>query len=117
MPCHIDDRDEAIPDLTYSIKELREKFVLETELLRGRMQRPGQFMFNGKEDEESQFDAPPAQTPQNYDFVDADADKAALRAALMAIQQARVSANKSDPQVEPKDAGAAAESPAGSGQE
>ena len=36
----VGDDDVAVPDLAYSIKELRERFVLETEILRAQARNP-----------------------------------------------------------------------------
>lgn len=94
----VDDVDTAIPDLTFSIQQLRDKFVLETEVLKSQLARKGQYLFNGKEltenGSEEAFDSPSVEIPQNYDFVDADADTMSLRGAVAALQQARNSSSQ-----------------------
>ncbi len=112
--------DEAIPDLTYSIKELREKFVLETEILRGQMARKGEYLIqNAKTDEDFElaFDSPSVSLPSNYDYVDADADKAAIRDGLVRLQQARLAAAKADQKVDEEAGARKDESSAGSGKD
>lgn len=112
--------DEAIPDLTYSIKELREKFVLETEILRGQMARKGEYLIqNAKTDEDFElaFDSPSVSLPSDYDYVDADADKAAVRDGLVRLQQVRMAAAKADQKVDDGSGASQVEPSAGSGKD
>lgn len=82
---HISDIDCAVPDLTYSIRELREKFVLQTEVLRSKMQKPGDYLIReiNENNENEAFDMPSVEVPRNNDLVD-------MHAIAHSVSDARV---------------------------
>lgn len=94
----LDETDTAIPDLTYSIGELRRRFTLETEVLLSQQRRQGQYVFNSSnlDDENVAFDSPEVTCPRDFDLVDADAVKDSLRRAVMALQNSRNDQRKAD---------------------
>lgn len=103
----IGEEDTAIPDLTYSITEMRQKFILEQELIKASGKQP-QYLFpsvSGDLDEQLEneaFDSPSVEVPRDNDLVDIAslADRVAsarermpsLRAAKLAAEKAAVSA-------------------------
>ncbi|WGL31353.1 hypothetical protein [Dipodfec virus UOA04_Rod_975] len=93
--------DMAIPELTYSIKELREKFALETEVLNAKLRKPGQYFIDSNMDDDEAFDSVSPEIPRDYDFVDADNDREAYRNAVAAMathkRASKVSRNNSIP--------------------
>lgn len=93
----ISDEDFAIPDLTYSIQELRQKFTLESELLQGKLKRPAQYLFNNidENNEDEAFDSPSVDLPRDFDLVDADAAKTDIRNAVRRLQNLKISALES----------------------
>ena len=115
----IGDEDTAIPDLTYSITEMRQKFILEQELLKASSKQP-QYLYPGVNDGEDDpfeneqyadeaFDSPSVEIPRDNDLVDiatlevrvasARERMPALRAAKLAAEKAQVSqaSTPSDP--------------------
>lgn len=107
----IGDDDTAIPDLTYSITEMRRKFILEQELLKASAKQP-QYAYPGVEEGENDpfnneqysneaFDSPSVEYPRDNDLVDiasmedrvsaARQRLSALRAAKLAAEKAQVS--------------------------
>uniref|UniRef100_A0AAU8B109 Uncharacterized protein n=1 Tax=Dulem virus 132 TaxID=3145609 RepID=A0AAU8B109_9VIRU len=107
----IGEEDTAIPDLTYSITEMRRKFILEQELLKVSAKQP-QFVFpevsDGADDpfdneqyENEAFDSPSVEIPRDNDLVDIStlADRVAsarermplLRAAKLAAEKEKAS--------------------------
>ena len=110
----IGDEDTAIPDLTYSITEMRRKFILEQELMKASTKQP-QYLYPGvNEGEDDQyaneaFDSPSVEYPRDNDLVDISAleDRVsaarkrlpALRAAKLAVEKEKVSqaASAGDP--------------------
>jgi hypothetical protein len=115
----IGEEDTAIPDLTYSITEMRQKFILEQELLKASSKQP-QYLYPGVNDGESDpfeneqyadeaFDSPSVEIPRDNDLVDISTLEArvafarermsALRAAKLAAEKAQVSqaASAGDP--------------------
>ncbi|WGL31393.1 hypothetical protein [Dipodfec virus UOA04_Rod_1017] len=100
--------DMAIPELTYSIKELREKFALETEVLNARLRKPGQYFINSNMSDDEAFDSVSPEIPRDYDLVDADSDREAYRNAI-----ASVHANKRVSKVQKVEKVSLSDSPAG----
>lgn len=115
----IGDEDTAIPDLTYSITEMRRKFILEQELMKASAKQP-QYTYSGVEEGEDDpfnneqyaneaFDSPSVEYPRDNDLVDiatmedrvsaARKRLPALRAAKLAAEKAQVSqaSTPSDP--------------------
>jgi len=115
----IGDEDTAIPDLTYSITEMRHKFILEQELMKASAKQP-QYTYSGVEEGEDDpfnneryaneaFDSPSVEYPRDNDLVDiatmedrvsaARKRLPALRAAKLAAEKAQVSqaSTPSDP--------------------
>ncbi|WGL31382.1 hypothetical protein [Dipodfec virus UOA04_Rod_999] len=96
--------DMAIPELTYSIKELREKFALETEVLNAKLRKPGQYFINSDMDDNEAFDSVSPEIPRDYDFVDADNDREAYRNAVASVAaRKRASRASSNQEVSSKD--------------
>lgn len=115
----IGEEDTAIPDLTYSITEMRRKFILEQELLKSSAKQP-QYTYPGVEEGENDpfnneqyaneaFDSPSVEYPRDNDLVDiatmedrvsaARQRLPALRAAKLAVEKEKVSqaASAGDP--------------------
>lgn len=115
----IGEEDTAIPDLTYSITEMRQKFILEQELLKASSKQP-QYLYPGVNEGEDDpfenenyadeaFDSPSVEIPRDNDLVDIATLEArvasarermpALRAAKLAAEKAQVSqaASAGDP--------------------
>lgn len=107
----IGDEDTAIPDLTYSITEMRRKFILEQELMKASTKQP-QYLYPGVNEGEDDpfeneqyaneaFDSPSVEYPRDNDLVDISAleDRVsaarkrlpALRAAKLAVEKEKVS--------------------------
>lgn len=107
----IGDEDTAIPDLTYSITEMRRKFILEQELMKASAKQP-QYNYPGVEEGQEDpfnneqyaseaFDSPSVEYPRDNDLVDiatmedrvsaARKRLPALRAAKLAAEKAKVS--------------------------
>lgn len=107
----IGEEDTAIPDLTYSITEMRRKFILEQELMKASAKQP-QYLYPGVEEGEDDpfenesyaneaFDSPSVEIPRDNDLVDISTLEArvasarermpALRAAKLAAEKAQVS--------------------------
>lgn len=107
----IGDEDTAIPDLTYSITEMRRKFILEQEVIKASAKQP-QYTYPGVEEDEDDpfeneqyaneaFNSPSVEYPRDNDLVDIAAleDRvssarqrlSALRAAKLAAEKAKVS--------------------------
>lgn len=107
----IGEEDTAIPDLTYSITEMRQKFILEQELLKASSKQP-QYLYPGVNEGEDDpfenenyadeaFDSPSVEIPRDNDLVDIATLEArvssarermpALRAAKLAAEKAQVS--------------------------
>lgn len=97
---HISENDCAVPDLTYSIKELREKFVLQTEILKSRIQKPGDYLIGeGAIDENNEneaFDMPSVEMPRNNDLVDIHTMAASVSDARITLARLRDEAAKKD---------------------
>lgn len=107
----IGEEDMAIPDLTYSITEMRRKFILEQELMKVSAKQP-QYTYPGVEENEDDpfeneqyaneaFDSPSVEYPRDNDLVDiatledrvsaARQRLPALRAAKLAAEKAKIS--------------------------
>ena len=107
----IGDEDTAVPDLTYSITEMRRKFILEQELMKASAKQP-QYLYPGVNEGEDDpfeneqyaneaFDSPSVEYPRDNDLVDIAAleDRLsaarkrlpALRAAKLAVEKAKIS--------------------------
>lgn len=107
----IGEEDTAIPDLTYSITEMRRKFILEQELMKASAKQP-QYTYPGvKENEDDPFeneqyaneafDSPSVDYPRDNDLVDIAAleDRVSsarqrlpsLRAAKLAAEKTKIS--------------------------
>lgn len=103
----IGDEDTAIPDLTYSITEMRRKFILEQELIKASAKQP-QYTFSGVLDGEDDpfnneqyaneaFDSPSVEYPRDNDLVDISSleDRvSAARQRLPALRAAKLAAEK-----------------------
>ena len=109
----VGDDDVAVPDLAYSIKELRERFVLETEILRAQARKPANYLFPDVGDDENReneaFESPAVEYSHGADLVDLSTDRDRIRSAVRRVKDARVAASRvqsektSDPGT-PKDA-------------
>ena len=92
----VGDDDVAVPDLAYSIKELRERFVLETEILRAQARKPANYLFPDVGDDENReneaFDSPAVEYSHGADLVDLSADRDRIRSAVRRVKDARVAA-------------------------
>lgn len=112
MPCaplfhEIGEEDTAIPDLTYSITEMRRKFILEQELLKASAKQP-QYTYPGVEEGEKDpfnneqyaneaFDSPSVEYPRDNDLVDIATMEdcvSAARQRLPALRAAKLAAEK-----------------------
>uniref|UniRef100_A0AAU8B7P7 Uncharacterized protein n=1 Tax=Dulem virus 180 TaxID=3145657 RepID=A0AAU8B7P7_9VIRU len=103
----IGEEDTAIPDLTYSITEMRRKFILEQELLKASAKQP-QYLVPGVNDGEndpfenedyasSVFDSPSVEVPRDNDLVDIftlEDRVAAARERLPRLRAAKLAAEK-----------------------
>lgn len=94
----VGDDDVAVPDLAYSIKELRERFVLETEILRAQARKPANYLFPDIGDDESReneaFDSPAVEYSHGADLVDLSTDRDRVRSAVRRVKDARVAASR-----------------------
>lgn len=94
----VGDDDVAVPDLAYSIKELRERFVLETEILRAQARKPANYCFPDVGDDENReneaFDSPAVEYSHGADLVDLSADRDRIRSAVRRVKDARVAASR-----------------------
>lgn len=94
----VGDDDVAVPDLAYSIKELRERFVLETEILRAQARKPANYLFPDVGDDESReneaFESPAVEYSHGADLVDLSADRDRIRSAVRRVKDARVAASR-----------------------
>lgn len=109
----VGDDDVAVPDLAYSIKELRERFVLETEILRAQARKPANYCFPDVGDDENReneaFDSPAVEYSHGADLVDLSTDRDRIRSAVRRIKDsrtssARVQISKASDESAPKDA-------------
>ena len=103
----IGDEDMAIPDLTYSITEMRRKFILEQELMKASAKQP-QYTYLGVEEGEDDpfnneqyaieaFDSPSVEYPRDNDLVDIATMEdrvSAARKRLPALRAAKLAAEK-----------------------
>lgn len=103
----IGDEDTAIPDLTYSITEMRRKFILEQEVMKASAKQP-QYTYPGVEEGEDDpfnneqyaneaFDSPSVEYPRDNDLVDIatlEARVASARERIPALRAARLAAEK-----------------------
>lgn len=94
----VGDDDVAVPDLAYSIKELRERFVLETEILRAQARKPANYLFPDVGDDENReneaFDSPAVEYSHGADLVDLSSDRDRIRSAVRRVKDARVAASR-----------------------
>lgn len=93
---HISEIDCAVPDLTYTIKELREKFVLQTEILKSQMKKPGDYLIReiDENNENEAFDMPSVEIPRNNDLVDMHAIAHSVSDARIILARLRDEAAK-----------------------
>lgn len=103
----IGDEDTSIPDLTYSITEMRRKFILEQELMKASAKQP-QYTYPGVEEGEDDpfnneqyaseaFDSPSVEYPRDNDLVDIATMEdrvSAARQRLPALRAAKLAAEK-----------------------
>lgn len=103
----IGEEDTAIPDLTYTITEMRRKFILEQELLKASSKQP-QYTYSGVEEGEDDpfnneqyaneaFDSPSVEYPRDNDLVDIATMEdrvSAARKRLPALRAAKLAAEK-----------------------
>lgn len=103
----IGEEDMAIPDLTYSITEMRRKFILEQELMKASAKQP-QYLYPGVNEGEDDpfeneqyaneaFDSPSVEYPRDNDLVDISAleDRvSAARKRLPSLRAAKLAAEK-----------------------
>lgn len=103
----IGEEDTAIPDLTYSITEMRQKFILEQELLKASSKQP-QYFYPGVNEGESDpfeneqyadeaFDSPSVEIPRDNDLVDIatlEARVASARERMPTLRAAKLAAEK-----------------------
>lgn len=96
----VGDDDVAVPDLAYSIKELRERFVLETEILRAQARKPANYLFPDVGDDENReneaFDSPAVEYSHGADLVDVSTDRDCIRSAVRRIKDSRIAAARSE---------------------
>ena len=101
----VGDDDVAVPDLAYSIKELRERFVLETEILRAQARKPANYLFPDVGDDENReneaFDSPAVEYSHGADLVDLSADRDRIRSAVRRVKDARVAASRAQSEKTP----------------
>lgn len=110
----VGDDDVAVPDLAYSIKELRERFVLETEILRAQARKPANYCFPDVGDDENReneaFDSPAVEYSHGADLVDLSADRDRIRSAVRRVKDARVAASRAQSE-KTSDPGASKDAP------
>ena len=110
----VGDDDVAVPDLAYSIKELRERFVLETEILRAQARKPANYCFPDVGDDEDReneaFDSPAVEYSHGADLVDLSADRDRIRSAVRRVKDARVAASRAQSE-KTSDPGASKDAP------
>lgn len=110
----VGDDDVAVPDLAYSIKELRERFVLETEILRAQSRKPANYLFPDVGDDENReneaFDSPAVEYSHGADLVDLSADRDRIRSAVRRVKDARVAASRAQSE-KTSDPGASKDAP------
>ena len=110
----VGDDDVAVPDLAYSIKELRERFVLETEILRAQARKPANYLFPDVGDDESReneaFESPAVEYSHGADLVDLSADRDRIRSAVRRVKDARVAASRAQSE-KTSDPGASKDAP------
>lgn len=110
----VGDDDVAVPDLAYSIKELRERFVLETEILRAQARKPANYLFPDVGDDENReneaFESPAVEYSHGADLVDLSADRDRIRSAVRRVKDARVAASRVQSEKTP-DSGASKDAP------
>lgn len=105
----IGEEDTAIPDLTYSITEMRRKFILEQELLKASAKQPHYAYpgveeghddpFNNEQYANKAFDSPSVEYPRDNDLVDIAALEdcvSAARQRLPALRAAKLAAEKAE---------------------
>ena len=102
----VGDDDVAVPDLAYSIKELRERFVLETEILRAQARKPANYCFPDVGDDENRENE---EYSHGADLVDLSTDRDRIRSAVRRIKDSRTAAArtqspKASEESAPKDA-------------
>lgn len=110
----VGDDDVAVPDLAYSIKELRERFVLETEILRAQARKPANYLFPDVGDDENReneaFESPAVEYSHGADLVDLSADRDRIRSAVRRVKDARVAASRAQSE-KTSDSGASKDAP------
>lgn len=110
----VGDDDVAVPDLTYSIKELRERFVLETEILRAQARKPANYLFPDVGDDENReneaFESPAVEYSHGADLVDISADRDRIRSAVRRVKDARVTSSRAQSE-KTSDPGASKDAP------
>ena len=110
----VGDDDVAVPDLAYSIRELRERFVLETEILRAQARKPANYCFPDVGDDENReneaFDSPAVEYSHGADLVDLSADRDRIRSAVRRVKDARVAASRAQSE-KTSDPGASKDAP------
>lgn len=103
----IGEEDTAIPDLTYSITEMRRKFILEQELMKASAKQP-QYLYPGVNEGEDDpfeneqyaneaFDSPSVEYPRDNDLVDISTLEdlvSSARKRLPALRSAKLAAEK-----------------------
>lgn len=96
----VGDDDVAVPDLAYSIRELRERFVLETEILRAQARKPANYLFpdvgDDKNRENEAFNSPAVEYSHGADLVDLSTDRDRIRSAVRRIKDSRTAAARSE---------------------
>lgn len=103
----IGEEDTAIPDLSYSITEMRRKFILEQELLKASAKQPHYTYpgveggendpFNNEQYANEAFDSPSVEYPRDNDLVDIATMEdrvSAARQRLPALRAAKLAAEK-----------------------
>ena len=110
----VGDDDVAVPDLAYSIKELRERFVLETEILRAQARKPANYLFPDvgydENRENEAFDSPAVEYSHGADLVDLSADRDRIRSAVRRVKDARFAASRAQSE-KTSDPGASKDAP------
>lgn len=103
----IGEEDMAIPDLTYSITEMRRKFILEQEFMKASAKQP-QYLYPGVNEGEDDpfeneqyaneaFDSPSVEYPRDNDLVDISTLEGLVSSArkrLPALRSAKLAAEK-----------------------
>lgn len=110
----VGDDDVAVPDLAYSIRELRERFVLETEILRAQARKPANYLFPNVGDDETReneaFESPAVEYSHGADLVDLSTDRDRIRSAVRRVKDARVAASRAQSE-KTSDPGASKDTP------